>query len=116
MFKRGSDSLLEKKLKEQIAKPRSLTNRAQSLDLTFHLSRITEQSSRLPPPDSPTNSTYGTGGDNSPTSLHTPTFPSVYGPPSNTFGHRTPQSSRSGMPDSQLQDELPELVTHLRLQ
>ena len=105
----------EKKIKEQIAKPRSLTNRAQSLDLTFHLSRITEQSSRLPPPDSPTNSTYGTG-DNSPTSLHTPSFPSVYGPPSSALGHRSMQHSRVGLPDSQLQDELSERVSQFRLQ
>ncbi|OJA09093.1 hypothetical protein AZE42_02564, partial [Rhizopogon vesiculosus] len=32
-LKRGSDSLLESKIKEQINKPRSLQNRAQSLDL-----------------------------------------------------------------------------------
>ncbi|KAF8078380.1 cytoplasmic protein [Lyophyllum atratum] len=80
-IKRGSDSLLESKLKEQISKPRSLQNRAQSLDLTFSLSRITESSSRLPPPESPTTSTGDTGGNSSPTSATAPSFPSVYGPP-----------------------------------
>ncbi|KAJ7139889.1 hypothetical protein C8R44DRAFT_606260 [Mycena epipterygia] len=78
-LKRGSDSLLEAKLKEQISKPRSLQNRAQSLDLTYSLSRITESSSRLPPPESPTTSTGETGGNSSPTSATAPSFPSVYG-------------------------------------
>ncbi|KAJ7655057.1 cytoplasmic protein [Mycena polygramma] len=78
-LKRGSDSLLEAKLKEQISKPRSLQNRAQSLDLTYSLSRITESSSRLPPPESPTTSTGETGGNSSPTSVTAPSFPSVYG-------------------------------------
>lgn len=78
-LKRGSDSLLEAKLKEQISKPRSLNNRAQSLDLTYSLSRITESPSYLPPPESPTNSTGDTGGDSSPTSASAPSFPSVYG-------------------------------------
>lgn len=77
--KRGSDSLLEAKLKEQISKPRSLQNRAQSLDLTYSLSRITESSSRLPPPESPTTSTGETGGNSSPVSVTAPSFPSVYG-------------------------------------
>ncbi|KAF7972704.1 hypothetical protein HWV62_17282 [Athelia sp. TMB] len=77
-LKRGSDSLLETKMKEHISKaPRSLQNRAQSLDLTSSLSRITETASRLPPPESPTNST-GDGG--SPTSVTAPSFPSVYSP------------------------------------
>ncbi|KAJ7293343.1 cytoplasmic protein [Mycena rebaudengoi] len=78
-IKRGSDSLLEAKLKEQISKPRSLQNRAQSLDLTYSLSRITESSSRFPPPESPTTSTGETGGNSSPTSATAPSFPSVYG-------------------------------------
>ena len=72
---------MEAKLKEQISKPRSLQNRAQSLDLTFSLSRITESSSRLPAPESPTTSTGDTGGNSSPTSATAPSFPSVYGPP-----------------------------------
>lgn len=80
-LKRGSDSLLEAKMKEQISKPRTLQNRAQSLDLTSSLSRITESSSRLPPPESPTTSTGDTGGNSSPTSVTAPSFPSVYGPP-----------------------------------
>ncbi|KAG5648158.1 hypothetical protein DXG03_006112 [Asterophora parasitica] len=80
-IKRGSDSLLEAKLKDQISKqPRSLQNRAQSLDLTFSLSRITESGSRLPP-ESPTTSTGDTGGNSSPTSATAPSFPSVYASP-----------------------------------
>lgn len=78
-LKRGSDSLIEAKLKEQITKPRSLTNRAQSLDLTYSLSKIAESSSGLPPPDSPTNSTGD--GNSSPSSATAPSFPSVYAPP-----------------------------------
>jgi hypothetical protein len=78
-LKRGSDSLLEKKIKEQIAKPRSLSNRAQSLDLTFHMARMTDHSS-VPPPDSPTNSIYELTRETSPT-VTAPSFPSVYGPP-----------------------------------
>ena len=80
-LKRGSDSLLEAKLKDSLsAKPRSLTNRAQSLDLTFSLSRITEAAglrSELSRPDSPANS-IGETGSSSPTA---PSFPNVYGPP-----------------------------------
>lgn len=79
-LKRGSDSLIEAKLKEQIGKPRSLTNRAQSLDLTYSLSKIAESSVGVPP-DSPTNSTGDTGGNSSPTSATAPSFPSVYTPP-----------------------------------
>ncbi|KAJ7042482.1 cytoplasmic protein [Mycena alexandri] len=78
-IKRGSDSLLESKLKDQISKPRSLQNRAQSLDLTYSLSRITESSSRLPPPDSPTTSTGEAGDNSNPASATAPSFPSVYG-------------------------------------
>lgn len=80
-LKRGSDSLLEAKLKDQLTKPRSLQNRAQSLDLTYSLSRITESGSQLPPPESPTTSTGDTGGNSSPSSATAPSFPSVYGPP-----------------------------------
>ncbi|KAF7320226.1 KH domain protein [Mycena kentingensis (nom. inval.)] len=78
-IKRGSDSLLESKLKDQLSKPRSMQNRAQSLDLTYSLSRITESSSRLPPPESPTTSNGDTGGNSSPISATAPSFPSVYG-------------------------------------
>ena len=83
-FKRGSDSFLEAKLKDQSLKPRSLTNRAQSLDLTHSLSKITESNTGMVPPDSPTTSTAGndTCGDISPISGTTPSFPSVYGPSS----------------------------------
>jgi len=85
-LKRGSDSLLETKMKEHISKaPRSLQNRAQSLDLTSSLSRITETASRLPPPESPTNST-GDGG--SPTSVTAPSFPSVYSPRTGSSAQR----------------------------
>ncbi|KAF7310711.1 KH domain protein [Mycena chlorophos] len=76
--KRGSDSLLESKIQDELnGKPRSIQNRAQSLDLTYSLSRITE-TSRLPP-DSPTTSAGETGGNSSPTSVTAPSFPSVYG-------------------------------------
>ncbi|THH21564.1 hypothetical protein EW146_g36 [Bondarzewia mesenterica] len=81
-LKRSSDSLFEANMKEQISKARSLQNRAQSLDLTLSLSRITESSSRLGPPDSPTNSIGDTGPSSSPNSATAPSFPSVYGPPS----------------------------------
>lgn len=110
--KRGSDSLLEAKLKEQISKPRSLTNRAQSLDLTFSLSRISEQSSRLPPP-SPTASTTDTGATSSPTSGSAPSFPSVYGPPSSLNpvigAHRQPQQTDT------VDDEVARVISNLRL-
>ena len=89
-LKRGSDSLLEAKLKDQLTKPRSLTNRAQSLDLTFSLSRISEapRGSGLSRPESPDTSVTGTGtgGTSSPTSATAPLFPSVYGPPGGSRG------------------------------
>lgn len=111
--KRGSDSLLEAKIKEQISKPRSLTNRAQSLDLTFSLSRISEQSSRLPPP-SPTASATDTGATSSPTSGSAPSFPSVYGPPSSLNpvigAHRLPQQT-----DATVEDEVARVISNLRL-
>lgn len=88
-YKRGSDSLLEAKMREKLAqntKPRALTTRAQSLDLTsLSLSRsvsgsmhgtaaISETPDRV---DSPTDS--GTN-PSPPTSAMIPSFPSVYGP------------------------------------
>ena len=89
-LKRGSDSLLEAKLKDQLSKPRALTNRAQSLDLTFSLSRISEapRGSGLSRPESPDTSVTGTGtnGTSSPTSATAPLFPSVYGPPGGSRG------------------------------
>ncbi|KAH8835377.1 cytoplasmic protein [Flagelloscypha sp. PMI_526] len=84
-LKRGSDSLLEAKLKEQfLNKPRSMGNRAQSLDLTFSLSKIAEAArGGLPNPDSPTNSTYELDGE-SPCRVYHPTTSTkkaVIGPP-----------------------------------
>ncbi|EGO02484.1 hypothetical protein SERLA73DRAFT_158482 [Serpula lacrymans var. lacrymans S7.3] len=106
-FKRGSDSLLESKLKGQMLKPRSLQNRAQSLDLTYSLSRINEASSRLPPPDSPATSTGGTGGNSSPTSATAPSFPSVYVP------SRPSRAGRSR--DDESVDEVSRVISSLRL-
>jgi hypothetical protein len=88
---RASDPLLESRLLS--AKPRSLTNRAQSLDLTYSLGRITEGASRYPPPppDSPTNSIGERSS--SPASASAPSFPSVYNPSGASRrpigGHRT---------------------------
>ncbi|KAI0085625.1 cytoplasmic protein [Irpex rosettiformis] len=90
-LKRGSDSLLEAKLKDHLSQPRSLNNRAQSLDLTMSLSRINE-GSRLSRADSPENSITETGGS-SPTSINVPSFPSVYASPS-------PVANRSAAPSA----------------
>ncbi len=99
-LKRGSDSLLEAKLKDQLSKPRSLTNRAQSLDLTFSLTRISEapRGSGLSRPESPDTSVTGTGtgGTSSPSSATAPLFPSVYGPPGGSRGAVT-GASGSGL-------------------
>ncbi|KIM48441.1 hypothetical protein M413DRAFT_22936 [Hebeloma cylindrosporum] len=119
-IKRGSDSLLEAKLKEQITKqPRSMNNRAQSLDLTYSLSRITESGSGFQPPDSPTTSTGGTGGNSSPNSATAPSFPSVYGPPlsarsSAVFGSTTTQSRASAL-DEEAVDEVSRVISNLGL-
>lgn len=119
-LKRGSDSLLESKLKDSLSKPRSLTNRAQSLDLTFSLSRITEAAragSGLSRPDSPENSTGETGGS-SPTSATAPSFPSVYGPPmgSRSFGGPNSHGSRAGMiMDDEAVDEVSRVISNLGL-
>lgn len=99
---RVSDPLAEATFKDQ-AKPRSLTNRAQSLDLTLSLSRIAEGSSRYPPPDSPTNSVGDTGPSSSPTSATAPSFPNVYASGRPPIGPGTPQSMRRG--DHLLDDE-----------
>jgi len=89
------DSLLESKLKDHLSKPRALSNRAQSLDLTFSSSKITE-ASRYPPPDSPTTLIGDTGPTSTPPSVTAPSFPSVYGPPK---ANRSPvMSSRSHRP------------------
>ncbi|KAF9243803.1 cytoplasmic protein [Melanogaster broomeanus] len=114
-LKRGSDSLLASKIKEQISKPRSLQNRAQSLDLTYSLSRITEGSSRLPPPESPTTSTGGgTGGNSSPTSATAPSFPSVYGPRSSAVIGSSAQRSARVM-DEEAVDEVSRVMSNLGL-
>ncbi|KAL5518585.1 hypothetical protein ACEPAH_268 [Sanghuangporus vaninii] len=77
-IKRGSDSLLQEKIKEKLNKPRSVQSRAQSLDLTFQLSRITEAGSGQP--ESP-NSSIPDDDVSRPTSATLPNFPSVYAPP-----------------------------------
>ncbi|KAH9947646.1 cytoplasmic protein [Amylocystis lapponica] len=125
-LKRGSDSLLEAKLKDSLAKPRSLQNRAQSLDLTFSLTRINETSrggSGLSRPDSPETSAAGTGtdGTSSPISATAPSFPSVYGPPagrSAVIGSGPPGHSmgRSGMVmDKDAVDEVSRVISNLGL-
>lgn len=114
-IKRGSDSLLEAKLKEQITKqPRSLNNRAQSLDLTYSLSRITESGSHYAVPESPTTSTGGTGGNSSPTSV---TFPSVYGPPLSTrsSGIFGASQQTSGQEHDDAIDEVSRVISNLGL-
>lgn len=116
-FKRGSDSLLEAKLKEHIGKPRSLTNRAQSLDLTKSFARLTGESSLLPP-ESPTTSTGDTGENSSPTSITAPSFPSVYDP---TMSSRTTvigssaQRTGSRIPDEEDIDGVSRVISNLGL-
>lgn len=123
-IKRGSDSLLEAKLKEQVTKqPRSLNNRAQSLDLTFSLSRITESGSTYPPP--PESPTSGTGDNSSPNSATAPSFPSVYGPPLSTrssgvFGAASMQrplhtTSTAHDEDEDSVDEVSRVISNLGL-
>ncbi|OAX39007.1 cytoplasmic protein [Rhizopogon vinicolor AM-OR11-026] len=115
-LKRGSDSLLESKIKEQINKPRSLQNRAQSLDLTYSLSRITEASNRLPQPESPTTSTGGgTGGNSSPTSATAPSFPSVYGPRSSAVIGSSSQRAALRSEDVVDDDEVSRVMSNLGL-
>ncbi|KAF8168337.1 cytoplasmic protein [Crassisporium funariophilum] len=122
-IKRGSDSLLEAKIKEQFTntKSRSLNNRAQSLDLTFSLSRITEAGGTFPPPpESPTTSTGGgTGNNSSPTSATAPSFPSVYGPPlsarsSGVFGSSVQRPSLAQHDDDNV-DEVSRVISNLGL-
>lgn len=112
-LKRGSDSLLEAKLKDQLSKPRSLTNRAQSLDLTMSLSRINE-TARASRPESPETSFNETGGS-SPTSMTAPSFPSVYASPVST---RPPAGSigRSGLGlDDEGVEEVTRVISNLGL-
>lgn len=121
-LKRGSDSLLEAKLKDQLTKPRSLTNRAQSLDLTYSLTRINEvpRSSGLSRPDTPETATAGTGGSSSPISATVPLFPSVYGPPPGSRGAVIGNSEHSmnrgalGM-DQESMDEVTRVISNLGL-
>ncbi|TFK23126.1 cytoplasmic protein [Coprinopsis marcescibilis] len=113
-IKRGSDSLLEAKLKDQLAKPRSLNNRAQSLDLTYSLSRITENSANQPQPDSPTTSTGDTGGNSSPNSATAPSFPSVYGPSSRSSLGSNPPMTRGGEGETPI-DEVTRVISGLGL-
>lgn len=117
-IKRGSDSLLEAKLREQLSKPRSMQNRAQSLDLTNSLSRITESSSQ-PMPESPTETDF-TGASSSPVSGSAPLFPSVYGEPlsgRSSGGTGTPQYMRRGGPplDDEAVEEVSRVISTLGL-
>ena len=116
---------MEAKLKDQLTKPRSLTNRAQSLDLTYSLTRINEvpRSSGLSRPDSPETATgtgTGTGGSSSPISATVPLFPSVYGPPSGSRGAvvGNPEHSMNrgalGM-DQESMDEVTRVISNLGL-
>lgn len=113
--KRGSDSLLEAKLKEQIGKPRSLTNRAQSLDLTYSLSRITESSSSgLAALETSTDDSYGeNGGNSSPTSTSAPSFPSVYGTRPAVIGTASQRATLSL--DDEASDEVVRVMHNLGL-
>ncbi|TCD70046.1 hypothetical protein EIP91_005027 [Steccherinum ochraceum] len=115
-MKRGSDSLLESKIKDSLAKPRSLTNRAQSLDLTYSLSRITEGASRsgLSRPDSPENSIGDTGGS-SPTSVTTPSFPSVYSPLSSRSSVIGAKARGGVIMDDEGVDEVSRVISNLGL-
>jgi hypothetical protein len=115
---RASDSLSpDAKLKDHVGKPRSLTNRAQSLDLTLSLSRIAEGSSRYPPPDSPTNSVGDTGPSSSPTSATAPSFPNVYASGRPPIGPGTPQSMRRGgqLLDDEAVNEVSRVISTLGL-
>lgn len=118
-MKRGSDSLLEAKLKDQLSKqtPRSLNNRAQSLDLTYSLSRITENSTNQPRPESPSTSTGGelTGGNSSPNSVTALSFPSVYGPPSRSSLGSNPPMTRHDGHDGTSMDEVTRVIAGLGL-
>ncbi|KZO94984.1 hypothetical protein CALVIDRAFT_565105 [Calocera viscosa TUFC12733] len=71
--KRGSDSLLEAKLKDYVNKPRSLTNRAQSLDMSSLASISRSGSTTTVRASSPSGSIT----NSTPPSASTPYFPSV---------------------------------------
>lgn len=112
-LKRGSDSLLEAKLKEKFAKSRSNQNRAHSLDLGLSLSRITEGSGLIP--ESPTNSNFDEASSSSPPSATALSFPSVYGPPAGQTHVARPAVSsgnlRAGRGARILDDESVEAVS-----
>jgi hypothetical protein len=114
-MKRGSDSLLEAKLRDQLSKPRSMQNRAQSLDLTSSLSRITEGAG-APLPESPTDVDFGGDGGGS-----APHFPSVYGEPPasgrSSGGSGTPQyvHRSGGVMDDESAEEMSRMISTLGL-
>ncbi|KAI0314982.1 cytoplasmic protein [Amylostereum chailletii] len=113
---RMSDPMMEAKLKDTGLKPRSLTNRAQSLDLTYSLSRISENAARYPPPDSPTNSIGDTGPSSSPSSATAPSFPSVYGPSSSGRAPIGTGMRRSGHTiDDESIEEVSRVISNLGL-
>ncbi|KLO20412.1 cytoplasmic protein [Schizopora paradoxa] len=110
-YKRGSDSLLEAKLKEKFSKPRSLQNRAQSLDLTYSLSKITEAAH---PPDSPTPSIPDDILPSEPPSATQPSFPSVYDrPPIQSSLHASSRTAR--ILDDESVDEVSRVISNLGL-
>lgn len=95
--------------------PRSTPqNRAQSLDLSISLSRITE-SANAQQLDSPTHSVNG-GDESDPASATAPSFPSVYGPPgsatrSAVIGHPNERSDF----DEDTADEVARVISNLGL-
>jgi hypothetical protein len=86
-MKRGSDSLLDAKMRDQLTHSRSMSDRARSLDLTASLSRITESSSAFLD-ESPTEEVPET---DTPVML---SFPSVYGPPASGSSRSSVHSAR----------------------
>ncbi|EJD04379.1 cytoplasmic protein [Fomitiporia mediterranea MF3/22] len=120
-LKRGSDSLLQEKIKDKLNKPRSMQNRAQSLDLTYSLARITEAGTVMP--ESPTTS-IPDEDTSRPTSATVPSFPSVYGPPGsgNAGLQHTPLRANSLQParaarilDEESVDEVARVISNLGL-
>jgi len=110
MLKRGSDSLLESKLRDKLSKPRSSQNRAQSLDLTSSLSKIAENAV---PPDSPTHSANDDDTLLSPSALAVPSFPSVYGPPPGTTSAQEYMAWGIHTAESSLDDDQVEEVSRV---
>ncbi|KDQ13625.1 hypothetical protein BOTBODRAFT_111266 [Botryobasidium botryosum FD-172 SS1] len=121
ILKRGSDSLLESKLKEHVSKPRSLSNRAQSLDITSlsrsgSMNTISERLSR-PEPESPLETTF----PSPPPSAVIPAFPSVNGPilgraAAGAAGRpRTSVTDREGGRVEPTLDEVSRVIAQMRL-